>query len=133
MGMPGERAVSGTTPSINDIVIQGYLVLVVKGNVIGSDSSELKVADEGSQVNDRGLRQLWTGSKDAGGHKSAGGALGVATFIAFHNPAGLIVNAGKKVHAEMSGSNKPEAKATQAAKGVADALKERFQEQAWIK
>ena len=32
MGMPGEHAVAGTTPQINDIVIQGYLLSFDEGD-----------------------------------------------------------------------------------------------------
>ena len=68
MGMPAEHAVTGTTPQINDLVIQGYLISFNKGSAakriligFGSGASDLKVAVEGFQMTAQGLRKLGTG------------------------------------------------------------------------
>jgi hypothetical protein len=140
MGMPAEHAVKGTTPQINDIVIQGYIISFDEGDAskrvgigFGSGSSDLKVAVEGFQMTAQGLRKLGGGSSGAGGSKTPGSAVGAASLIATHNPLGLIVSTGMKVHGEKSGSSKVEGRAKQTAKEIADELKKRFQEQGWIK
>ena len=100
---------------------------------LGSGSSNVKVAVEGFQVTADGLRKLGSGSTSAGGNKTPGAAVGAAAFIATANPAGLIVSTGMKVYGEKSGKSKVEGRADQTAKEIADVLKERFQEQGWIK
>jgi hypothetical protein len=50
-----------------------------------------------------------------------------------HNPVGLIVSAGMKVHGEKTGSATVDGRAAQTATEIADELKKRFQEQGWIK
>jgi hypothetical protein len=139
MGMPAERAVTGTTPQINDIVIRGYLLTIEKGSAakrvaigFGSGESELKVAAEGFQMTAQGLRKLGGGTTESGGSKGPGGALGVATLLATHNPVGLIVGTGVKVYGEESGSSKIEGRAKAIAKEIADVLKKRFEQQGWI-
>jgi len=139
MGMPAEHAVTGSTPQINDIVIRGYLVSFDEGDAkkriaigFGSGASDLKVAVEGFQVTARGLRKLGGGSSDAGGGKAPGAAMGAVALVATHNPLGLIVGTGVKVHGEKSGSSTVEGRAKQEAKEIADQLKKRFQEQGWI-
>ena len=139
MGMPAERATSETKPRINDIVIRGYLVSVVEGTdkkriVIGfgSGASELRVAAEGFQMTSQGLRKLGSGSTDATGSKTPGAAMGVVGLVAMHNPVGLIVSTGMKVHDEKTGSSTIEGRAKQTANEIADVLKQRFQEQDWI-
>jgi hypothetical protein len=140
MGMPGEHAVAGTTPQLNDIILRGYLVSFDEGSAtkrvtigLGSGASELKAAVEGFQVTAQGLRQLGSGATDSGGGKTPGAAVGAATFIATANPAGLIVSTGLKVYGEKTGSSKVEGRAEQTAKEIANVLKKRFQEQGWIK
>ena len=139
MGMPAEHGVAGTTPQLNDLVIRGYLLSFKEGDAekrvaigFGSGSSELRVAVEGFQMTAQGLRKLGGGTTDAGGGKSPGMALGAATFLATHNPAGLIVSTGLKVYGEESGKSKVEGRADQTAKEIADQLKKKFQEQGWI-
>jgi len=139
MGMPAARAGAGTMPQINDIVIRGYLVSVHEGSAaervaigFGAGASELKTAVEGFQMTPRGLRKLGSGTLDSGGSKTPGMALGVATFAATANPAGLIISSGMKVYGEASGSSKVEGRAKATAKEIADVLKQRFQEQGWI-
>ncbi len=139
MGMPAEHGVAGTTPQLNDLVIRGYLLSFKEGDAekrvaigFGSGSSELRVAVEGFQMTAQGLRKLGGGTTDAGGGKSPGMALGAASFLATHNPAGLIVSTGLKVYGEESGKSKVEGRADQTAKEIADQLKKKFQEQGWI-
>ena len=139
MGMQAAHAVQGTAPQINDLVIQGYLISFDEGDEskrvgigFGDGSSDLKVAVEGFQMTDKGLRKLGSGTTDAEGNKTPGAGLGVVTLLATHNPVGLIVSTGMKVYGEESGSSKVEGRAKQTAKEIADVLKKRFQEQGWI-
>ena len=139
MGLPAEHAVTGTTPLINDIVIRGYLISFDEGSSakrviigFGAGSSELQVAAEGFQMTDQGLRKLGSGTTASGGSKSPGTALSVASALATHNPAGLIISSGVKVYGEESGRSKVEGRAKQTAKEIADVLKNRFQQEGWI-
>ena len=139
MGMSAERASAGTTPQINDIVIQGYLISFNAGSAVkriaigfGSGASDLKVAAEGFQMTAQGLRKLGSGSTDAEGGKTPGADLGVLGLIATHNPAGLIISSGMKIYGQESGRSTVEGRAKQTAKEIADVLKKRFQEQGWI-
>ena len=139
IGMVAERAVTATEPQINDIVLRGYLISFDEGSAakrvaigFGSGGSELKVAVEGFQMTNQGLRKLGSGTTAAGGGKGPGGALGAATLIATHNPAGLIISTGVKAYGEGSGSSKVEGRAKQTAKEIADVLKGRFKEEGWI-
>jgi hypothetical protein len=139
MGMPAEH-VSTAQPQINDIVLRGYLLSVDEGSAakrvgigLGSGASELKVAVEGFQMTDQGLRKLGSGSSDAGGSKTPGTAVGLVTLLATRNPAGLIVSTGMKVYGERSGKSKIEGRADQTAKEIADILKKRFQDEGWVK
>jgi len=140
MGMPAAHGVKGTTPEINDIVIRGYILSFKEGSEaervgigFGKGASELRAAAEGFQMTANGLRKLGSGTADAGGSKTPGAALGVVGLIATHNPVGLIVGTGEKVHGEKTGSSKVEGRAEAIAKEIADVLKKRFQEQGWIK
>jgi len=139
MGMPAERASTGTKPQINDVVIRGYLLSIDEGSAtkrvaigFGSGASELKTAVEGFQMTAQGLRKLGSGTVEAGGSKGPGGAVGVVGLAATGNPAGLIISTGMKAYGEYSGSAKVEGRAKQTAKEIADVLKQRFQEQGWI-
>jgi hypothetical protein len=139
MGMNAEQASLATKPRINDIVIRGYLLSVEEGSgakrVIigfGSGKSSLSTLVEGFQQTATGLRKLGSGTVDAGGNKSPGMILGVATFLATKNPAGLIINGGMQAYGAASGDNTVEARAKATAKVIADALKKRFEEQGWI-
>jgi len=139
MGMPAEHATSKTKPQINDIVIHGYLVSVVAGSEkkriaigFGSGASELKVAAEGFQMTDHGLRKLGGGSTDSTGGKMPGADLGVVGLIAMHNPIGLIVSTGVKVHDEKTGKSTLGGRAEDNAKEIASVLRQRFEEQGWI-
>ncbi len=140
MGMSAEHAIAGTKPQVNDIVIQGYILSYDAGNEkkriglgLGEGASDLKVAAEGLQMTAQGLRLIGSGSTNAEGNKTPGAAVGLATLIATHNPAGLIISTGMKVYDEKSGRAKVEGRAKQTAQEIADLLKKRFQEQGWIK
>lgn len=139
MGLPGAQAWTGTTPHINDIVIHGYLLSIKEGSAakrviigFGSGATELRTMVEGFQMTAQGLRKIGTGTVDSGGGKTPGSALGVATFLASANPAGLIISTGAKVYGEASGSSKVEGRAKSTAKEIADVLKKRAQELGWI-
>ena len=139
MGLPAELGMMGTTPQINDIVIRGYLISYEEGSAakrvaigFGSGESEMKVAAEGFQMTAQGLRKLGSGTTASGSSKTPGTAVGLATLLATHNPAGLIVGTGVKVYGEESGKSTVEGRAKATAKEIADVLKKRFQEQGWI-
>lgn len=139
MGLPAQRASSGTRPEINDLVLRGYLLSIDEGDAtkrvavgFGSGASELKVAAEGFQVTAQGLRKLGSGSLDSAGGKTPGGAVGVAALIVTGNPVGLIVGGGAKAYGEYSGSSKIEGRAKATAKEIADTIRPKFQQQGWI-
>lgn len=139
MGLPAERPTAEAKPQINDLVIRGYLVSMIEGSEkkrigigFGSGESELKAAVEGFQMTPNGLRKLGSGSTDSTGSKAPGAALGVVGLVAMHNPLGLIVGTGVKVHKEKTGSATLEGRAKDTAKEIAGALKKKFQEQGWI-
>jgi hypothetical protein len=140
MGMPAERASKGATAQINDILIRGHLVSIIKGSKakrigigLGSGASELKTVVEGYQMTAQGQRKLGSGETDAGGGKTPGAAVGLAMLAATHNPLGLIVSTGVHVYGEKSGSAKIEGRAKQTAKEIGDQLKIRFKQEGWIK
>ena len=139
MGLPGELGTPGSNVWINDIVIRGYLLSIQEGSAaerviigFGSGASALKVAVEGFQMTAQGLRKLGSGTTDATGSKTPGGALGLAALLATHNPAGLIISTGMKVYGEESGRSTVEGRAKQTAKEIGDVLKQRFEQEGWI-
>jgi hypothetical protein len=139
MGMPAQVASDGIQPQINDIVIRGYLLSIYAGSAeqriaigFGEGASDLRTMVEGFQMTATGLRKLGSGSLNAGGGKSPGAALGVVSFLATKNPAGLIVTGGMHVYGEESGSSTVEGRARQTATEIAGQIKIRFQEQGWI-
>ena len=139
MGMPAATATAATRPQLNDLVIEGAILSVQQGDAaervaIGftAGESELRASVEGFQVTATGLRKLGSGDLNSTGNKTPGSAVGLATLIATHNPAGFIISTGMKVYGEKSGSNTVEGRAQQIAKQTADTLKTRFQEQGWI-
>lgn len=139
MGMPAAVASAGTKPQLNDLVIRGYLLSVNEGSAIkrvtigfGAGKSSLSTMVEGYQMTDHGLRKLGYGEVNAGGNKSPGMVLGVATFLATKNPAGLIINAGVQAYGEASGSDEVTGRAKATVKEIADVLKRRFTSQGWI-
>jgi hypothetical protein len=139
MGMTAELASAATKPQINDIVIRGYLLSVKEGSTaervaigFGAGKSSLSTMVEGFQMTSKGLRKLGYGTVDAGGNKSPGMVLGVATFLATKNPAGLIINAGVQTYGTASGNSTVEGRAKASAKEIADVLKQRFTDQGWL-
>jgi|ERR1017187_3548493 hypothetical protein len=139
MGMPAQQASTQMTPQLNDIVIRGYLLSVKEGSAakrvtigFGSGASSLSTMVEGYQMTAQGLRKLGVGTVNAGGGKTPGAALGLATFLATANPVGLIITSGTKVYGEASGSSTVTGRAKATAKEIADVIKKRFQEQGWI-
>lgn len=139
MGMTAEHAVTGTAPQLNDLVIEGYILSYDEGDAkkrivigLGKGSSHLGAAIEGFQMTSQGLRLLGSATTGSAGNKTPGAAVGLATLIATHNPAGLIVSTGMKVYDEKSGKDTVEGRAKQTAKEIAEQLKKRFKEQGWI-
>ena len=139
MGMAARMASPTTKPKINDIVLRGYLLSVEQGSTamrvmvgFGAGKSSLATMVEGYQMTDHGLRKLGYGTIDAGGNKSPGMVLGIATFLATKNPAGLIINGGMQAYGAASGNNTVEARAKATAGKIAEVLKQRFQQQGWI-
>jgi hypothetical protein len=139
MGLPAERAVPGTTPQVNDIVIRGYLVSIEEGSTakrmtigFGSGGSELTTAVEGYQMTAQGLRKLGSATTGSTSGKGPGAALGGATWLITGNPIGLVVGGGMKIYGEASGSSRIEGRAKKTAGEIADQLKIRFKEEEWI-
>jgi hypothetical protein len=139
MGLPAVRATTQTSPQLNDLMIKGYLLSIHKGDAaervaigFGAGASELKTAAEVFQMTANGPRKLGSETMDSSGNKTPGGALGVATLLATHNPVGLIVSSGVKVYGEASGRSTVEGRAEQTAKEIADQLRPKFQEQGWV-
>jgi hypothetical protein len=140
MGLPGVRATQSTTPQVNDIMLRGYLLTVDQGSAVervalgfGAGASDLKTLIDGYQMTSNGPRKLGQGDVNAGGGKTPGAALGLATLLITHNPVGLVVSSGVKAYGEVSGSATIEGRAKATAKEIADQLKIRFQQQGWIK
>jgi hypothetical protein len=139
MGLPAIRGQSGTTPTINDLVLHGYLLSVVEGDEeervligFGSGASVLKVAMEGFQMTPEGLRRVGSGTSDASGSQTPGGAAGVAALVATGNPAGFIVGTGVKIYGEQTGSSKIEGRVEQTVEEIAEIFEARCREQGWI-
>jgi len=139
MGMTAQMASLSTKPQINDLVIRGYLLSVKEGSGamrvvvgFGAGKSSLATMVEGFQETAKGERKLGYGTVDAAGNKSPGMVLGVATFLATKNPAGLIINAGMQTYNVASGNSGVSGRAKATTDEIADALKKRFQEQGWI-
>jgi Domain of unknown function (DUF4410) len=139
MGMPAEQAGPGTRPQINDLEIHGYLLSVNEGSAVervaigfGAGASELRVAVEGFQVTDRGLRKLGGGDVAAGGSKSPGAIVPAVVALASANPVGLIVSSGIKVYGEASGSSTVKGREEAVVKEIAEKIRPRFEQQGWI-
>jgi hypothetical protein len=139
MGIWAVPASMGFQPRINDIVLRGYLISIKEGSAakrvaigFGSGASQLETAVEGFRMTPQGLVKLGSGTVSAGGNKTPGAALGVATFAATANPAGLIISSAAKVYGEASGRSKVEGRGEATVKQIAKVLKKRFQQQGWI-
>jgi Domain of unknown function (DUF4410) len=139
MGMPAAIASAATRPQLNDIVVEGSILSVQQGNAaervtigFAAGDTDLQVAVEGFHVTTTGLREIGAGDLNAKGAETPGAAVGLATMIATHNPAGFIVSTGMKAYGEESGNDTIEGRARQIAKQVADVFKTKFQQQGWI-
>lgn len=139
LGMPAAKASATTRPQLNDLLIEGALLSVQQGSAaervgigFAAGESELKVAVEGFQMTASGLRKLGSGDVNSTGSKGPGSAVGLATLIATHNPAGFVVSTGMKVYGEESGRSTVEGRAKQIAKEISDVLRGRFQDEGWI-
>jgi hypothetical protein len=139
LGLSSVRALPESKPSVNDIVIRGYLVSVEQGSTakrmtlgFGAGGSELEAAVEGYQMTATGLRKLGSASTASEGSKGPGAAVGGAAWLITGSPVGLIVGGGLKVYGEASGSSKIEGRAKATAKEIGDFLEERFKQQGWI-
>jgi hypothetical protein len=139
MGLPAQLATASTKPQVNDLVLRGYILSVKEGSGVervaigfGAGASKLHTMVEGFEETATGLRKLGSGAVDSGGSKTPGAALGVATFLATANPAGLIISSGMKAYGEASGRATVEGRAKSTAKEIAKVLKKRFQDQGWI-
>ena len=139
MGLSAQQASLTTKPQVNDIVIRGYLLSVEEGSTamrvmvgFGAGKSSMATMVEGFQMTPTGLRKLGYGTIDAGGGKSPGMVLGIATFLATKNPAGLIINGGMQAYGAASGNSGVEGRAKATAKEISEVLKKRFQEEGWI-
>lgn len=140
LGMSAQKAGAETKPQLNDLVIRGSLVSFTVGDKakrigIGfrSGASEMQVAIEGFQITATGSRKLGSGTTDSGGGKAPGAIVGAGVLIATHNPLGLIVSTGLKVHKERDGSSTVKGRTKKTVKEISDQLKERFEQQGWIK
>ena len=139
MGVSAKQASTGTTPRLNDLVIQGYILSFDEGDKIkrvaiglGKGASHIKAAVEILQMTDSGLLALGTYSTDAGGNKVPGGAVGLAALAVTKSPAGLIVSTGSHAYGEYTGSSKVEGRAKQTAEEIAEQIGARFKEQGWL-
>jgi hypothetical protein len=140
MGLPSlEATPASATPQVNDLVFRGYLLSIKPGSAakrviigFGAGASELRTMVECFQVTAEGQRRIGSGTVDSGGSKTPGAALGIATFLATENPAGLIISSGMKVYGEASGKSTIQGRAQATAKEIASVLRLRFEEQGWI-
>jgi Domain of unknown function (DUF4410) len=139
MGMPAAIASAATRPQLNDIVIEGSILSFQNGNAaervtigFAAGDTSLKVAVEGFHMTTAGLKPMGSGDADAKGAETPGAAVGLATALATHNPAGLLISTGMKAYGEESGNDTIEGRARQISKQVADVLQKRFQQQGWI-
>jgi hypothetical protein len=139
MGLPAKHASSSTTPAVHDIVIHGYIIAIVQGDKdkrvaigLGEGSSELKAAAEGFEMTANGLVKWGGGKTDATGDKTPGAGVGLVGMVATHNPLGLIVSSGVKVHGEKTGEATISGRAKQTATEIAGQIKKQFQQEGWI-
>ncbi len=139
LGLLAVRGSSDPTTDVGDLVLRGTLLTVEAGSAVervaigmGAGNAELKTAVEGFLVTEHGLQKLGGGTVDSGGGKTPGAALPLGVAVATHNPIGLVVSTGVKLHGEESGSSTIHGKAKQTAGKIAEELKPRFQEQGWI-
>ena len=138
--MPAEHATSKSVPQVNDLVIRGSLLSLIKESSgkhffvgFGKGASEMVAAVEGFQMTAQGLRKLGDSDLDATDKKSPGIVVPLVVAAKSGNPLGLIVSIIVKSHREKTGDSKLEGRARQTSKEISDQLKIKFQEQGWIK
>jgi hypothetical protein len=140
MGLMAQVADANSMPAVNDIVLRGYFISMTKGSdkkrfIIGcsSGAAELKVAMEGFEVTDSGVKPLGSGTADAGkGGYSPGAGIGLLSFAATKNPLGLIISTGVKLHDKKTGKDAVSGKSRDDVKAIAKVLKKRFEAQGWL-
>jgi hypothetical protein len=139
MGLPAVHATGEPQVEVGDLVIRGYLLTVEAGSAtervaigMGAGAAELKVAAEGFQMTEHGLRKVGSGTLDTAAGKSPGAAVPLAVAVATHNPLGLIVSTGVKLHDEKTGSSTIQGKVQQIAKEIADQIRPAYEKQGWI-
>lgn len=80
----------------------------------------------------RGLEKLGGGDTNATGNKTPGVGVGLLSMLATHNPLGLIVSTGMKVHDEKTGEATISGRVKQTVTEIAGILKKRFKQEGWI-
>ncbi len=139
MGLPGAHASSESIVAVGDLMIHGTLLTIQEGSAtervaigMGKGAAELKVAVEGFEQTPNGLLKLGGGTLDTEASKSPGAVVPLAVTLATHNPLGLIVSTGVKLHDEKTGSATIQGKVQQVAQQIATELRPRFEQQGWI-
>lgn len=140
MGLTAELADQHLEPAhLGDVVLRGYFVTVDEGSALkrvvigfGSGSAELKTIVEGYVVTAAGLSRIGSGMVDTGGGKGPGMIVPLAVTVATANPIGIVVGGAVKAGTEIAGTSGTRGAAKHTADAIADALKERFQQQGWI-
>jgi hypothetical protein len=139
MGLPASHPISEPALEVNDLVIRGTLLSVQAGDAtervvigMGKGDAVLKVAVEGFQMTEGGLRKVGSGTLDTDPSKTPGAAVPLVVLLATKNPLGLIVSTGVKLHDEDTGSSKIEGKVQDVAKEIGAQLRPRFEKQGWI-
>jgi hypothetical protein len=135
LGMPAERANTGTPPGIEDVLIKGEFVSIDKGNRakrmligFGAGSGELKTHVVGYQITAQGQRRLGSGEIKAGGGKMPG----MLVPVAGGSKAGSVVMSGGMNVKQEKGAESIGAAAKRTAKEIAKALSKAFARQGWI-
>jgi hypothetical protein len=139
MGLHAAQVSSDPALEQDDLVIRGTLLKVVEGSAaervaigMGKGAAELRVAVQGYQMTPTGLRQLGSGVADTAAGKTPGAAVPAVVAVATHNPLGLIVSTGVKLHDEQTGKSTIHGKTEAVAKEIAAQLRPRFEAQGWI-
>ena len=140
MGMPAERAGSGPSPQLGNVLITGQFISIQAGDRgkrliigFGKGSAEIRTHIEGYMVTSRGHRLL--GSRQiatAGGKKPGLLVPGIMT-VATGNPIGLIARSVIGIKDEKKkGSETLEGAAKRTADEMTKELKKIFRRQGWI-
>jgi hypothetical protein len=139
MGLPAVRAEGQPPPAPGDLVIMGYFLSVDPGSAgkrlmlgFGSGAAELRTEVEGFQMTEAGLRRLGRGEVDSGSGKMPGMIAPIAVTAATHNPIGLVVMGGVKLHERATGADTIEGAAERTADAIAAQIRPQFEKQGWI-